>query len=81
MGFKSLTTEAQRHRENTGRERIKRLVPELCLGTPVSNLCVASPSELEAELLDVRSLAELGNERFDSSAFSLCLCASVVRLI
>jgi acetylornithine deacetylase len=46
------------------------------LGTPVAKLCFASGYRLEAELLDLRSQAELGNEGV--CVFLWVLCASVV---
>jgi hypothetical protein len=39
------------------------LVPKRSSGTQVKKLCFSSCSGLEAELLDLPSQAELGNER------------------
>jgi acetyltransferase-like isoleucine patch superfamily enzyme len=49
------------------------LVPKLCLGTHREKLCFSSVYGLEAELLDRRSQAELGNARTRRSLRSRCI--------
>jgi hypothetical protein len=56
--------------DRCGKAGISLLVPKLRLGTQVKKLRFESRPGREAELLDVRSQAELGNEMVGTSTAS-----------